>query len=262
MKTVIRKIPGMFGLEIRRKRTQSETPLELSIADSLSSFHSDDYLRHNARRLEHLASLRIPVAGKRVLELGAGIGDQTSYYLDRGCEVTVIEARPENIALLRSRYPQNTIIAMDLERPKTIDGAPFEVVHCYGLLYHLKNPECALEFVSDSCAGIVCLETCVSFGREKALNLVEEVSNPTQAFSGTGCRPTRSWVYAQLSERFPYVYCPTTQPNHEEFPLDWNAPEKHHTKHGLQRSIFVASRSEIASDVLSPRLLDAQTRHD
>ena len=58
-----------------------------------------------------------PSRGKRVLELGAGIGDQTSYYLDRGCEVTVIEARPENIALLRSRYPQNTIIAMDLERP-------------------------------------------------------------------------------------------------------------------------------------------------
>jgi SAM-dependent methyltransferase len=257
MKTVIRKIASKFGYQIRRKRSQYEGQQ----SSPLDSFHSDYYLRHNARRLEHLASLRLPVAGKRVLELGAGIGDQTSYYLDRGCEVTITEARPENIAVLRSRYPLQEIIVMDLERPEPIGGAPFEVVHCYGLLYHLMNPERALKFMSDSCTGTLFLETCVSFGNGKTLNLIEEERNdPTQAFSGTGCRPTRSWVYAQLQERFPYVYCPLTQPNHEEFPLDWNAPEKHQTQHRLQRSVFIASKREITSDVLTHKLLDIQTR--
>ena len=46
-------------------------------------FHSHHYMRHNARRLEHLASLQIPVDGRTVLEVGAGIGDLSHFYLDR-----------------------------------------------------------------------------------------------------------------------------------------------------------------------------------
>jgi SAM-dependent methyltransferase len=257
MKSAVRNLAGAFGLEIKRKRLHDR----IQPSSALESFHSDHYLRHTARRLEHLASLRIAVAGKRVLELGAGIGDHTSYYLDRGCKVTVTEARPENVAVLCSRFPHARIIAADLEHPEAIEGAPFGVVHCYGLLYHLMNPEGALKFMSDNCSGIFLLETCVSFGSEKAVNWVEEAQvDPTQAFSGTGCRPTRTWIYAQLQERFPFVYCPVTQPNHEEFPLDWTAPEKHHPLHTLQRSVFVASRHEIKSDALSLKLLDKQVR--
>ena len=245
MKTAIRKIAGVFGNGGRNR--------------SIETFHSDHYLRHNARRLEHLASLRIPVSGKRVLELGAGIGDHTSYYLDRGCQVTITEANPENIAILGTRYPQQNTIAMDMENPAPIEGGPFDIVHCYGLLYHLKDPQRALEFMGESCVGILFLETCVSFGAEQEVNLTaEHRADPTQSFSGTGCRPTRPWIYAQLQERFPYVYCPVTQPNHEEFPLDWNAPQKHRAP--LQRAVFVASKFEIACDLLKPSLLNIQVR--
>jgi len=256
MKTFSRKIAGMLGAEIVRARRR----LEFSRNSSLASFHSDRYLRHTARRLEHLASLRIPVAGRRVLELGAGVGDHTTYYLDRGCDVTLTEARAENIAVLRSRFPRGKIILMDAENPEALEGSPFDVVHCYGLLYHLKNPERALKYVSDSCAGMLFLETCVSFGVEKAVNLVEEpTSDPTQSFSGTGCRPTRPWIYDKLKEGFPYVYCPVTQPNHEEFPLDWNAPGCAEES-GLHRAVFVASKAEIRNEMLSSKLLDVQAR--
>jgi hypothetical protein len=100
-------------------------------------FQSHDYLRHNSRRLEHLASLRIPVSGSRVLEVGAGIGDHSHYFLDRGCTLTVTEARPENLAALRARYPRVDVQALDLEHPRELPGAPYEIVYCYGLLYHL-----------------------------------------------------------------------------------------------------------------------------
>jgi hypothetical protein len=49
---------------------------------SLGLFHSPDYIRHNARRLEHLASLRLPIHDATVLEIGAGIGDHTTFYLE------------------------------------------------------------------------------------------------------------------------------------------------------------------------------------
>ena len=58
------------------------------------SFRGGHYQRHNARRQEHLASLQLDLAGKRVLEVGAGIGDHTTFFLDRECTVVATEPRP------------------------------------------------------------------------------------------------------------------------------------------------------------------------
>jgi SAM-dependent methyltransferase len=257
MKALIRKTANIFGYEIRRKTAEPSkvryTPRE--------TFHSYHYLRHNARRLEHLASLRIPVAGMTVLEVGAGIGDHSSYYIDRGCNITITEGREENLAILRNRYPGNNIVAMDMERPNTIERSSFEVVHCYGLLYHVRDPQRLLQFLAENCTKFLFLETCVSFGSdEKVNNVAEKTSDPSQALSGAGCRPTRKWIFNQLKNAFPYVYCSKTQPNHEEFPLDWTAPEKH--KSMLQRSVFIASRLKLENEMLSEQLLEHQIRHE
>lgn len=229
--------------------------------DPVNAFHTDHYLRHTARRLEHLASLRIPVAGLSVLEVGAGIGDHSHYYIDRGCRITITEARAENLAHLRNRYPDCTVRFLDMESPRPVEGAPFDVVHCYGLLYHLSNPKQALAFLGQHAGGMLLLETCVSFGDNEAINLTgEEQFDPKQAYSGTGCRPTRPWLFRGLKSLFEYVYVPTTQPCHVEFPLDWTSPEKHKTT--LQRAIFVASRKPLDNELLSTSLLPRQTRHE
>src|SRR6266540_6367515 len=89
----------------------------------LRAFHNHEYLRHNARRQEHLASLGIPVAGRSVLEVSAGIGDHSHYFLDRGCQLTITEAREENLRVLRRRYPSADIQRLDLEDPVAITGA-------------------------------------------------------------------------------------------------------------------------------------------
>ena len=61
----------------------------------LEGFRSDHYQRHNRRRQEHLATLELPIAGRSVLEVGAGIGDHTAFFTDRGCRVTATDGRPE-----------------------------------------------------------------------------------------------------------------------------------------------------------------------
>jgi hypothetical protein len=259
MKQAVNKLFAHFGFELSRK---SPAPV---IAGSPSDFfHSFKYLRHNARRLEHLASLRIPVAGWTVLEVGAGIGDHSGYYLDRECAMTITEAREDNLRVLAERYPGQRIAQLDLEKPQPVSGAPFDVVHCYGLLYHLSNPDQALFFLAQHCRRLLFLETCVSFGDDSNVHLVaEEANDPTQAVSGTGCRPTRRWLFDRLQLHFPHVYCPLTQPNHEEFPLDWTSPDEHRVKHGhgLVRAVFIASRAPLQNDQLSPRLLETQSHH-
>jgi SAM-dependent methyltransferase len=256
LRTIVRRVIRKTGFDIVRLRG----PV-VEHWDPVDSFHSDEYLRHNSRRLEHLASLRISVAGMSVLEVGAGIGDHSQYYIDRGCTITITEARPENVEYLRTRYPALNVHFVNMERPARIEGSPFDVVHCYGLLYHLRNPGEAIEFLAQSTRKLLLLETCVSFGAEEQVNLVKEAqSNPTQAYSGIGCRPTRTWLFNKLRQHFKQVYLPKTQPWHEEFPLDWTAPEKHAA--GLQRAIFIACHEQLENEILVTSLIMKQRRHE
>jgi SAM-dependent methyltransferase len=248
-KKMVRSLVKKCGYEIVRFNTP------------VSHFHSNRYLRLNSRRLEHLASLRILVAGMSVLEVGAGIGDHSHYYIDRGCKMTITEARFENLQYLRNRYPACNVQFLDMEHPSNIDGSPFDVVHCYGLLHHLGNPEQALKSISWNTVRIMFLETRVSFGESEERNIVREPqSDPTQAYSGIGCRPTRPWLFNQLQGLFEYVYLPKTQPNHEEFPVDWSKPDKHQAD--SQSAIFIATRDRIENELLTQSLINKQARHE
>lgn len=249
IKILIKKTFNSIGLDIVR--------ISKSTKDAFLSYH---YQRHNQRRLEHLVSLGLNIAGSTVLEVGAGIGDHTSFFIDRNCKIVTSEARQNNIKILLSRYPNLRVLHLDLDNPPEEFDELFDIVYCYGTLYHLKNPVRALEFISRCCRKMLLLETCVSFGEENSpYPCTENAMNPTQSISGRGCRPTRRWVYSQLKRYFKFVYLPITQPNHEEFPIDWTLlpPDKQI----LTRAIFIASRQKIINKLLVEEIPMKQIRH-
>jgi SAM-dependent methyltransferase len=223
-----------------------------------SYFHAHFYLRHNQRRQEHLAGLGLPIAGASVLEVAAGIGDHTTFFLDRSCTVVSTEARPENLAILRKRYTSLDVQQLDLDNPVDL-GRSFDIVYCYGTLYHLHRPAEALAYMARCCRHMLLLETCVSYGDHQAVNLVDEVAgDPTQSVVGRGCRPTRPWIHHQLRQLFEHVYIPRTQPNHEEFPLDWTKPPD--SPDALTRAVFITSRQPLENRQLTEDLLVQQVR--
>ncbi|MGE0701735.1 MAG: class I SAM-dependent methyltransferase, partial [Hyphomicrobiaceae bacterium] len=222
---------------------------------------ADFYVRHNQRRLEHLASLGLDLSAKTVLEPGAGTGDHTLFYLDRGCRVTSVEPRPENCAVWRQKMAEswcpNTANASLIEGPyEAIDRLEeqFDIVHCYGFLYHVGDPEAAIAMLARRTRGFMVMETCVSMDDGLAVNVIDEPrENPAQAFDGKGCRPTRAWVMAALARHFPFAYATRTQPAHDEFPTDWSR-RPWPSKSGLTRAVFVAARGALASRDLLPSL--------
>ena len=219
-------------------------------------FNSDHYLNHNEKRLDHLASLGLDLTNKSVLEVGAGIGDHTSFFLQRNCEVISIEARLDNLAILQKRYPSVRSYNLNLDQIDLNFNRRFDIVYCYGLLYHLSKPAEAIGFMAKHCQGLLLLETCISFGEDESVNLCQErLEDPTQSFSGIGCRPTRKWVFNQLRDQFEFVYLPVSQPDHEEFPIDWSQMK---SQIELNRAIFVASRFPINNAMLCESLLDKQ----
>ena len=105
--------------------------------------------------------------------------------------------------------------------------------------------------------GMLLLETCVSPHEGIAQNPVPEAAeSPTQAVSGTGCRPTRAWLRQELGRHFQHVYFTRTQPWHEQFPSDWSNPPP-----GLTRAVAVASRESLESAKLTTEIPMLQERH-
>lgn len=225
-------------------------------ASEQATFRSDSYMRINARRLEHLASLALPLRNARVLELGAGVGDLTSFFLDRDCSVLSLEGREENATCYRQQFasdPRASITVADLNDPPALSER-FDIVFCYGLLYHLAEPHRCLRWMTEHCDGMIALSSCVTAGDSSEINPTQENAEfASQALDGRACRPSRRWIYDTLGAHMEYVYTTHTQPAHDEFPLDWSSPTPSHT--GLHRAIFIASRTPIENEALHDGLL-------
>lgn len=226
--------------------------------DNFGVFLSPEANSINRARQKHLASLGLDLESKRVLEVGAGIGLHTPFFLDRGCEVVVTDGRPENVAEVARRLPGVRTGVADLEQDVSLTHlGRFDVVYCYGLLYHLANPERALRRLAEVCDGLVLLETAVSPGKHDELLLVNDPDYFNQAVSGVGCRPTRLWVLNRLQELMGHSYIPCTQPDFVDFPLDWKKPPIQI----MYRSIFVGSRKPLDLPTLRSTVPDLQERY-
>jgi len=231
---------------------------------SSSLFLADFYIRHNQRRLEHLASLGLDLFNKTVLEPGAGIGDHTLFYLDRGCHVTAVEPRTQNCEAFREKIknsftPNNQNYTLIQAPVDTIEDMTemFDITHCYGLLYHVGNPAEVIASLSKRTKKYLLLETCVSMDKAMEINLVQEpVENPAQALKGEGCRPSRPWLMREISKHFKHVYVPKTQPAHDEFPTDWSKPWP--SQFGLYRAVFIGSNEKLNNPFFTNKLPDHQ----
>jgi hypothetical protein len=231
-----------------------EQASNVDIPDSVAYFSAPFYQLHNIARLQHLDSLGLDLSRKRVIEFGAGIGDHTLFYLYRNCEVLATEGRPELVEIMKHRLG---IAAIQLDVEQQIGEiarlSRAEIIHCYGLLYHLSNPKEFLQAISSK-GELLLLETCVSPDDwPEGVHLIDEAnSNATQAVSGKGCRPTRTWILKTLKQFYNCVYFPKTQPKHQEFPSNWTPDAPRSSK--LMRCIFIACHGKIANDKLTEKM--------
>ena len=246
---------GMF----RKKQHIVQNPLD----SNFNVFDYKDAIDINRARLDHLASLGLDFINKDVIEVGAGIGKHTTFFEKLGCNVISTDIRYDNVQEILRRYPYRNgkVTVADLSIPGDHKKfGKFDIVYCYGVLYHLENPSLCLEELSDNCNGLFLLETCVNNVDNGEINIVDENANEyNQSYHGKGCRPGRDWTFTELKKYYPYVYSTRAQPIHPDFPLEFPvinpiAPNA--------RAIFVASTFPIYSSALLTELPNTYIRQD
>lgn len=249
-----------FGLEQPARVVATALGGPFRRFDPFWTFRAPDATSINTARMAHLDSLGLDLEGCTVLEVGAGIGLLTDHLLQLGCRVLATDARPANVVEHRRRHPDRRVEVLDLDQVSPADIAAlghFDVVFCYGLLYHLARPGPALSALAGT-ADLLLLETCVTPGTGTAEHQVwEDRTTASQAIGGTGCRPTRPWVMETLRQLWGHAYVTRAQPDHPDFPLEWpDRPTPPPTR--LTRSVFVASRRPLDLPSLSDRLEPVQ----
>jgi SAM-dependent methyltransferase len=208
-------------------------------------FDQQKYLEINEARMRHLESLKLPLKDKTVLDVGCGIGHLAQFFVRRGCRVVCVDGRQENIDELRSRYPGIKASVIDVEKDSLDQFGTFDIIFCYGLLYHLENPLAALRNMAPVCKELLLLETIICDHIVPILRIVEESLTVSQALRGLGYRPSPSYVAMALNRvGFPFVYMPKTPPEHPEFRFKWeNNIDWHRDGHHL-RCIFIGSKTQ------------------
>jgi hypothetical protein len=147
----------------------------------------------------------------------SGVGHLAQYFVRKGCEVLCIDGREANVASLRQRYPGLHAMVANVESYPLAKLVVFDIVFCYGLLYHGKNPIATLRNMESICGSLLLLKTVVD-SVLALLRMNEETASCNQALGGLGCRPAPDYGVLVLSPiGFPWIYMPVYPPNYPDF---------------------------------------------
>jgi len=243
-----------YPVDIRRRDYQSEG---IRRHGGVEVFDTPNAVAMNQARMANLAAMGLRLSGKRVLDIGCGVGHLGARLAEMGCSVVCIDGRDTNIISLQTRYPHLEAHVGNVESDDLSRFGRFPIVLCYGLLYHLENPLQSLRNMAAVCDEMLLLETIIC-DHEKALVRVEDESTDVnQAMGGIAGRPTPHYVVLALNRvGFPFVYAPVVPPEHEDFRFEWrNNLDCARHGHNL-RCIFVASRAELKNPALISLLRD------
>ena len=190
----------------------------------INAFYYNGTEKINYARIQHLDNLKLNLNNKMILETGCGgKGDITKYLLKFSNNITLNDAREENILTLlkniKKNLPYNTY---NLNCDISTDTI-YDIIICYGTLYHLEYPANAIKNLSNICKEFIIISTAGN-GKDDGIRFLKEANENAQSYTLIGCRPGRKWMYNELNKYFKYIYFPISQPEHTDFKKDWSKP--------------------------------------
>jgi SAM-dependent methyltransferase len=212
-------------------------------------FDMQHYALLNAAREAVLRRI-LPLLARRLvlrtaLDAGCGLGHFSGLLANMGFEVTALDARPENLAEGRRRFPGVRFELADAEDPTLPRLGRFDLVLCFGLLYHLENPFRAARNLRALAGSVLLLESMCIPGDRAAFELRDECRGEDQGLDFVALYPTESALVKMLYRAgFGGVHALRPMPDHPDFRSSRDSHRR--------RTLLVASAAALDFDFLAP----------
>lgn len=191
-----------------------------------------------------LADLKGPLNLRTAIDVGCGLGYFSQLLKSLGFEVIAIDGRRQNLDEAQRRNPGIRFLQFDAENPAMPSLGKFDLVFCFGLLYHLENPMRVIRHLKEMTGNLFLVEGVIYPGDGPTMTLVEESPDEDQGLNHFAFYPTEACLLKMFYRAgFPHAYTFSTQPNHSDYRSQHRQPRI--------RTMLAASHTLVHSALLT-----------
>ena len=201
-------------------------------------------IRRIVEEMQAVASL------STALDAGCGLGFFSAILQEAGLRVLAFDGRRSNVEEAARRYPRIPFQEGDIEAERIRELGQFDLVLCFGLLYHLEDPFGAIRNLHALTKKYLLLESMCFSDEEPWMLLREEPSYEDQSLTDVAFYASEGCLVKMLYRAgFAAVYRVAELPEHDDF--------RDTAEHSRKRTVLVAS-AEILN-LASLRVMREQT---
>lgn len=218
-----------------------------TISLNLTAFdtrHYLDLIRARGATIRRVVRALKPALGLRTaIDAGCGVGFFAQTLTELGLETRGFDGRFENVVEARKRFPKIGFERGDIESAEVAALGTFDLVLCFGLLYHLESPMRAIRHLRALTGKGLLIESMVVSGDDARMILREEPLQHDQSLTDMAFYPSEPCLVKMLYRAgFAHVYRVTRLPEHDDFRDTEN--------HGRRRTMLFASHRPAAVSCL------------
>lgn len=152
------------------------------------------------------------------IDIGCGLGYFSQLLKSLGFHVTAVDGRQQNVDEAQRRNQDIRVLQVDAEDPRMISLGKFDLVFCFGLLYHLENPMSVIRQLKEMTGNLLLVEAVVYPSDEPIMALIEESQHEDQGLNHIAFYPTETCLLKMFYRAgFTHAYIFSTIPDHPDY---------------------------------------------
>lgn len=185
-------------------------------------FDADHYEKLNRSREEALKAVLKGLTARlnlrTAIDVGCGAGYFSKFLSSQGFEITAVDGRAENVEETKRRVPNAKVATINAEDSRLGELGRFDLVFCFGLLYHLENPFQTIRSLYQMTGQLLLAEGVIFPGEEVLMGLVDEGHGEDQGLNFVAFYPTEACLVKMMYRAgFKNVYKYKEMPKHPDF---------------------------------------------